>query len=88
VVTHDPEDPCVIAKNEHPYRTTPGREVPRGDQPVPSVIAISSHNADVGGSAAEMMPRAARDLPPGNLHQLQRGDTACDRRVVQPRDLL
>ena len=59
----------------------------RGDQSVASVVAIPGDNADTG-RPPQMAPRTPRNLPSGDLHELERGHAALRGRGVEARHVL
>ena len=59
---------------DHPgaHVAPPGGEVPRCHQTIAAIVAAAGDHGDCSRALADHVPRAARDLPAGDLHQLQR----------------
>ena len=55
--------------------------------PSPPLLPCPATTTMSPARAAEVTPRAARNLPAGDLHELQRRDTAFERGGVEPGDL-
>ena len=85
VAAHDAADLRLVCDDEGAHRAAPGGELTRRDQPVATVVAMPCNNSDTVDPAGHPRPRAAGDLPTGDLHELERRDTAIERCRVEPR---